>query len=168
MSSNSPEGFPCTVGKREFCSACAQFATGVAVATVLDPSGDPHGITVNSFTSVSLDPPLILICIGHSAGILAHFRTSPSFGINLLSEAQEPLSVRFAERGRDRFGNIVWVPGETGVPLIPDVLATIECRRVRIETAGDHEIILGEVVRTNVRGGRPLLYFGSAYRRLEP
>jgi flavin reductase (DIM6/NTAB) family NADH-FMN oxidoreductase RutF len=168
MSSNLPEALPRRPDKRDFCLACAQFATGVAVATVLDPAGAPHGITVNSFTSVSLDPPLVLICIGHAAGILAHFRTSPSFGINVLSETQEHLSLRFAERGRDRFGDIPWAPGETGVPLIPGVLGAIECRRVRTETAGDHDIFIGEVVGTSVRGGRPLIYYGSAYRRLEP
>lgn len=168
MSSNLPEGLSRSIDKREFCRACGQFATGVTVAAVLDAAADPHGMTVNSFTSVSLDPPLVLICVGHAASILEHFRSSAFFGVSVLNENQEHLSRRFAERGRDRFGEIPWCPGQTGVPLIPDAVAAIECRLVRTETAGDHDILIAEVVRTEIRGGRPLVYFDGGYRRLEP
>lgn len=167
MSSNHPQSQAGKVGSRDFIRACGQFATGVAVATVVDAAGTPHGITVNSFTSVSLDPPLVLICIGHSAPILRLFRDAGRFGLNMLAESQRHLSEHFARRGNDRFESVPWYPGETGVPLIPGVLATLECRLARAETAGDHDILIGEVRATAVRGGRPLIYYGSAYRRLE-
>ncbi|HWQ55804.1 MAG TPA: flavin reductase family protein [Bryobacteraceae bacterium] len=168
MSSNLPSPSSGNVEKAEFCRACAQFATGVAVATVRDAEGAPHGITINSFTSVSLEPPLVLICVGHSASILQRFRVTGYFGLNMLSEHQQHLSEHFARRAEDRFESVPWYPGATGVPLIPDVLGTVECRVVRAVTAGDHDILLGEVLRTEVRGGRPLIYYGSAYRRLDP
>lgn len=168
MSSNRLPTLTGNVEKGEFCRACGQFATGVAIAATLDREGTPHGITVNSFTSVSLDPPLVLICIGHSAAILDLFRPEGRFSLNLLSEDQQDLSEHFARSGEDRFESVPWQPGETGAPLIPEVLATIECRIQRVETAGDHDIVIAEVLRTNVRGGRPLIYYGSRYRRLVP
>jgi flavin reductase (DIM6/NTAB) family NADH-FMN oxidoreductase RutF len=155
------------VGKREFVRACAQFATGVAVATLLDAGGAPHGITVNSFTSVSLEPPLVLLCIGHSAAILRHFRPQVHFALNMLSEDQRHVSEHFARTGGARFEGVSWRPGRTGAPVVEDVLATLECRLARTETAGDHDILIAEVLHTAVRGGRPLVYYGSAYRRLE-
>lgn len=167
MSSNPLESPPAAVDKREFCRACAQFATGVAVAAVVDDQGEARGLTINSFTSVSLAPPLILICIGHTAGALPVFRARTHFGISVLNEDQRSVSDRFAEHGRDRFQGASWCPGVTGVPLIPDALAWIECRVVRVEAAGDHDIFIGEVVRTIVGGGPPLIYYGSAYRHLE-
>ncbi len=167
MSSNPPQDLSGAVDAREFCRACAQFATGVGIASVLDGAGEAHGLTVNSFTSVSLEPPLVLICIGHSAAAIEHFRACAHFGISMLDEEQEALSLRFAERGRDRFQEVPWCAGRTGVPLIPDALAAIELRLVKTLTAGDHDIFIGEVVRTIVRGGNPLIYYGSGYRRLE-
>lgn len=168
MSSNHPPALTGKVGKGEFCGACGQFATGVAVAAARDAEGTPHGITVNSFTSVSLEPPLVLICIGHSAGILSLFRPGGHFALNLLTEDQQHLSEHFARSGEDRFEGVAWEPGETGAPLIPGVLAHIECRVGRAEPAGDHDIVIAEVLRTAVRGGRPLIYYGSRYGRLEP
>ena len=107
--------------------ACAQFSTGVAIATVLDSDGAPHGMTINSFTSVSLEPPLVLICIDHKGRILDHFLASDFFAINILRDNQQPLSERFARAGEDRFGAVEWYPGETRMPLIPDALAVLEC-----------------------------------------
>ena len=167
MSSNLPQLPSLVVGEREFRRACAQFATGVAVATVLDESGAPHGMTVNSFTSVSLAPPLALICIAHSASVIDLFRRAGHFGISMLGEEQRALSERFAQRGRDRFDDVPWCPGDSGVPLIPDAPSHIEFRLVRTETAGDHDIFIGEAVRTVVRAGNPLIYYGSGYSRLE-
>lgn len=168
MSSNHPRSKPGGIGPREFTRACGQFATGVAIATATDGAGVPHGITVNSFTSVSLSPPLVLICISHPAPILPIFREVGRFGLNMLNESQRRLSERFSRRSRHPFDGVSWYPGETGVPLIADVLATLECRLVRAEPAGDHDILIAEVVATSVRGGRPLVFYGSTYRRLEP
>lgn len=156
------------VEKEEFCRACGRFATGVAVVTVLDEQDVPHGMTVNSFTSVSLAPPLILICVAHTASALAAFRAVKRFGINVLREDQEYLSAHFARPRLDRFDGVPWERGAGGAPLIPGVLATLECERVETVTAGDHDIFIAEVVATCVRDGRPLLYFASRYQALEP
>jgi flavin reductase (DIM6/NTAB) family NADH-FMN oxidoreductase RutF len=156
------------VDKEAFRRACASFPTGVTVATAVGTDGAPHGLTVSSFTSVSLSPPLVLVCIGHSSTVLKHFRASPFFGINILREANTEVSEHFARKGRDRFNGVEWLPGKTGAPLLPDALAVLECKRTDTVGAGDHDILIGKVVRAEWREGRPLVYFGSAYRRLEP
>jgi flavin reductase (DIM6/NTAB) family NADH-FMN oxidoreductase RutF len=160
----SREGFGVTPD--EFRRACGRFATGVTIATVLDASGTPHGLTVSSFTSVSLEPPLVLICLGHAVTIIDSFRAASHFGINVLSAAQQDLSDRFARKGHDRFNGIPWTPGETGVPLLPGVLAAIECAVEQRVTSGDHDILIGRMVRAQVAEGEPLLYFASRYRAL--
>jgi flavin reductase (DIM6/NTAB) family NADH-FMN oxidoreductase RutF len=136
------------------------------VVTVRDASGALHGMTANSFTSVSLTPPLVLVCVDRSALILEHFRSSPYFGINILSASQRPLSDQFAGRGYDRFQGVAWYAGQTGVPLLPDVLATIECSRGEVMTAGDHDIVIGEVLHANCQDGDPLVFYCSQYRSL--
>jgi len=150
----------------EFRKACGRFATGVTIASVMDSRGVPHGLTVSSFTSVSLDPPLILICLGHAVAAIHHFRAATHFGINVLAEDQRPLSDRFARKGHDRFEGVEWTTGDTGVPLIPGVLAALECAVHRIIPMGDHDILVGEMVRAQVHDGPPLLYFASSYRHL--
>ena len=154
------------VTREEFRRACGRFATGVTIASVVDTKGVPHGLTVSSFTSVSLDPPLILICLGHEVSAISHFRTATHFGINVLAEDQRTLSERFARKGAGRFDGLAWQPGVTGVPLLPAVLAAIECAVHRIVPMGDHDILVGEMVHARVNDGEPLLYFGSGYRKL--
>jgi flavin reductase (DIM6/NTAB) family NADH-FMN oxidoreductase RutF len=155
------------VGPQVFLRACAQFATGIAVTTVLDYSGAPVGMTVNSFTSVSLTPPLVLVCIDHKARILDSLRMSEFFAINILREDQQSLSMRFARPVEDRFDAVEWFPGETGMPLIPGALATMECTVFQRVEAGDHTIVIGEVVSAIRHEGRPLLYFSSSYQILK-
>jgi len=152
----------------EFRRACGRFATGVTIATVVDRAGAPHGLTVSSFTSVSLHPPLVLICVGHEATNFALFSTATHFGINILKEDQQALSDRFARRGHDRFGGLAWQPGKTGVPLLPGCLAQIECAVHQRVRAGDHDIFVGEMVRAHVTDGEPLIHVLGAYRNLEP
>jgi flavin reductase (DIM6/NTAB) family NADH-FMN oxidoreductase RutF len=150
----------------EFRRACGRFATGVTIASVFDSAGSPHGLTVSSFTSVSLEPPLILICLGHAVTVIDHFRAASHFGINVLTEHQRDLSERFARKGEDRFNGIPWERGETGVPLIPGVLAAIECSTHHRIRSGDHDIFIGEMVRAKVADGEPLIYFAGGYRGL--
>jgi flavin reductase ActVB len=152
--------------KHQFRRVCGRFASGITVATVRDAQGAAHGMTANSFTSVSLAPPLVLICVDHRARILEHFRISAHFGINVLSASQRLLSDRFAGSGYDRFEGVEWTPGETGVPLLPGVLATLECVRVNVVTAGDHDIVIGEVLHSICHEGEPLLFYGSQYHSL--
>jgi flavin reductase (DIM6/NTAB) family NADH-FMN oxidoreductase RutF len=148
----------------QFRRACGRFATGIAIASVLDAKGAPHGLTVNSFSSVSLDPPLILICLGHAVSAIHHFRTASHFGINILAEDQRAVSDRFSRQREDRFEGVPWQPGITGVPLLPGVLAAIECAVYRIVPMGDHDILVGEMVHVQVADGEPLLHFSGRYR----
>jgi flavin reductase (DIM6/NTAB) family NADH-FMN oxidoreductase RutF len=153
---------------RQFRLACGRYSTGVVVATVVDGYGDPHGITVNSFTSVSLAPPLVSICLDHRARILEHFRPGVHFGINVLNEYQREISDYFASSKRDRFNGIDWNPGGTGVPLLRRGLAFLECSIRNRVPAGDHDIVIGEVLSASIEEGRPLIYYASGYRKLDP
>ena len=155
------------VTSEEFRRACGRFASGVTIATVLDAKGTPHGLTVSSFASVSLHPPLILICLGHEVAAIKHFRAGRYFAVNVLTEAQRPLSDRFARKGHDRFDGLAWQPGKSGAPLLPNALATLECAVFERTAAGDHDIFVGEVVHVRVADGVPLIHFASAYRKLE-
>jgi flavin reductase (DIM6/NTAB) family NADH-FMN oxidoreductase RutF len=141
------------VTSAEFRRACGRFATGVAIATVLDGRGTPHGLTVSSFTSASLDPPLILICLGHRVSAIDAFRASAHFGINVLAGDQRDLAERFARKTQDRFDGLKWRRGKTGVPLLPGVLAAIECAVRQRITAGDHDVFVGEMVGARVAAG---------------
>ena len=128
--------------------------------------GTPHGLTVSSFTSVSLDPPLILICLGHRVTVIEAFRAARYFGISVLAENQRELSERFARKGHDRFDGVEWHCGATGAPLLNGVLAAIECEVHQRFTAGDHDIFVGRMLRAQVRDGAPLIYYASRYRTL--
>jgi len=158
---------PPSNGPEAFRKACALFATGVTVATVRAPDGTPHGLTVSSFTSVSIAPPQVLICIDYACPFLSYFRLSTNFAVNILSESQRNLSVIFAEKPEGRFEGVAWDTGLTGAPLLPDCLASIECRVTTIFEAGDHAIFLGEVLRTESRDGPPLLYFNRDYHTIQ-
>jgi flavin reductase (DIM6/NTAB) family NADH-FMN oxidoreductase RutF len=160
----SPVG---TVDRNQFCRACGRFATGITIVTSLGPEGEPHGMTANSFTSVSLAPPLVLVCVDHGCKVLGHFRRGEYFGINVLKEGQQELSAHFARGGHDRFNGVKWHGGETGVPLLPDALAAMECALTKTVDAGDHTILIGEVLHVKIREGRPLVYFSSTYRKLD-
>ncbi len=154
------------VAPQNFRRVSSFFTTGVTVTTVLATDGIPHGITLNSFTSVSLTPPLILVCIDHRSQVIPYFRIGRHFGVNVLREGQEELSRRFSRGGPDRFECVNWYAGRTGVPLLSGVLATLECVLVETSRAGDHAILLGQVVDANCADGNPLAYFKSSYRCL--
>jgi flavin reductase (DIM6/NTAB) family NADH-FMN oxidoreductase RutF len=155
------------VTSAEFRRACGHFATGVTIASVLDAQGTPHGLTVSSFTSVSLDPPLILICLGHRVSAIDAFRASAHFGINVLAEDQRDLAERFARKAQDRFDGLKWRRGKTGVPILAGVLAAIECAVRQRFTAGDHDVFVGEMVGAHVAAGAPLIHLAGRYRRLD-
>jgi len=159
---------PAPFDPAQFRRACARFATGITVSTALAPDGTPHGFTANSFTSVSMEPPMVLICVDHRANVLRHFEDAKHFGVNILAEDQEALSVRFAERGLDRFVGIDWHTGATGVPLLGGALARFECATIQTLAAGDHTIILGEVLYAEWQEGAPLLYFAHGYHTALP
>jgi flavin reductase (DIM6/NTAB) family NADH-FMN oxidoreductase RutF len=166
MSSEGSVECPAPVSSEEFRRACGRFSSGVTIATVLDAEGAPHGLTVSSFTSVSLVPPLISICLGHAVTVIDLFRASNFFGVNILSETQQYLAEQFARKGHDRFQGVAWTAGATGVPLIDDVLAAIECQVERRIPVGDHDILVGRMVGTRVTDGQPLLHFFGEYQKL--
>jgi flavin reductase (DIM6/NTAB) family NADH-FMN oxidoreductase RutF len=166
MSSEGTQVRPEEVSSEEFRRACGRFATGVAIASVVDERGTAHGLTVSSFTSVSLHPPLLLICLGHDVTMIEEFRRASHFGINILRKEDRELSQRFATKGLDKFKGIAWRTGQTGVPLIDCALTTIECETHQRITSGDHDILVGRVVATRVGDGAPLIYYASRYRTL--
>lgn len=136
------------------------------MATVADAQGRPHGLTINSFTSVSLAPPLVLLCLGLEVSVKEAFDTARFFGINVLAAGQRDLAERFARKSFDRFAGLAWHPGETGAPLLTGVLATIECAVFQRIPAGDHEILLGEALHAHATEGSPLVFHGSVYHTL--
>jgi flavin reductase (DIM6/NTAB) family NADH-FMN oxidoreductase RutF len=145
---------------------CAKFATGITVVTTLDSQGHPHGMTVNSFSSVSLDPPLVLVSIDLRSALLGHFISSSWFAINILAEHQEDLSRRFSSPSENRFIDVDWHAAPSGTPLLDGVLAQLECSVVRTFEVGDHTVLIGEVRRAGCTEGKPLVFFDSAYRNL--
>ncbi len=152
---------------RTLRDAMGCFATGITIVTALDATGTPVGLTANSFTSVSLDPPLLLVCIANTAGTAPILRDAAHFGVNVLQIGQQPTSNRFAAKGEDRFANQPWAPGQTSVPLLGGSLVSFECQRESLHEAGDHFILVGRVVRAQFEPHRdPLLYFRGKYRRL--
>jgi flavin reductase (DIM6/NTAB) family NADH-FMN oxidoreductase RutF len=152
---------------RTLRDALGCFATGITVVTAVGGDGAPIGLTANSFTSVSLAPPLLLVCIANSAGSAQALRTTEHFAVNVLQIGQQPISGRFAGKGEDRFGQTQWSPGETGAPILAGSLGAFECRRRAVHEAGDHFILVGEVLRAQFDPRRdPLLFFRGKYRRL--
>jgi len=152
---------------RTLRDALGCFATGVTVVTTLGPTGNPVGLTANSFTSVSLDPPLLLVCLATAVGSLPAFVAASHFAVNVLHNGQQPVSGRFASKGEDRFAATDWERWDSGVPIISSSLASFECAREAMHEAGDHLILVGRVNRVRFEPRRdPLLYFRGRYRRL--
>ena len=152
----------------EFRTALRSFAAGVTVVTTRDREGRPSGLTASAFTSVSLTPPLVLVCVDHAATAHPDFRTHGWFAVNVLRREQESLSRRFAVSGSDKFQGLAYHDGSSGLPLLDGTLATLECRIVDAHEAGDHTIFIGLVESASISGGRPLIYFHSAYYSLTP
>ena len=142
------------------------FATGVTIITTQDRNANPSGLTANAFTSLSLDPPLALICVDKQAHCYSSFDESKIFAINVLGEGQEDISRRFATKGTDKFAGIHWHRSKNGYALIDGAIGYIECRIVQSHDGGDHTIYIGEIVSASVSPGRPLLFFKGKYHRL--
>ncbi len=162
------EGAP-GLTQAEFRKALGLFATGVTVVTV-DHEGEIHGMTANAFTSVSLDPLLVLVCVDHRARTHAHLHAKKRFGINVLSESQRAISEYYArsterhqhaEEAGARFDRT-----RHGTPVLHGALAYLECRLQTAHDAGDHTIFIAEVEDAVVREGNPLLFFRGKYRKI--
>jgi flavin reductase (DIM6/NTAB) family NADH-FMN oxidoreductase RutF len=138
----------------------------VTVITARDAEGHPHGVTISSFSSLSLKPQLVMVCIDLRSGVLGHFLESAHFAINILAEHQEEHSRRFASISESRFHGIDWHEAESGAPLLDGALAHLECATTRWFEAGDHVVLIGEVLRAGYREGKPLVFFASKYATL--
>ena len=154
----------------EFRHALGQFATGVTVVTAERAPGKVHGMTANSFASVSLDPPLILVCVDQHAHLLAMVKARKRFGVSVLKEDQRAMSEYFAqpeeniemeERLGVRFG---WTA--SGIPVLEDTLVQLGCNVVATYLSGDHTVFIGEVETAKVFSGEPLLFFRGQYRQI--
>lgn len=157
-----------TIDLDTFRSVLGRFASGVTVVTVVDPDGRDLGMTVSAFASVSLDPPLVSVCIDHAASMHGALLIAERFGVNILASEQEALSRRFAGvESVHRFEGIGYERGESGVVLLDDAVAHMECERVTQHEAGDHTLFIGQVERAIARDARPLLYYRGGYARLE-
>ena len=154
------------ISRDEFRHALGRFASGVTVITTKDADDNRHGITVSAFCSVSLDPPLILICIDKYTGSHHAFEENEFFAVNILREDQQHFSDQFASPLPDKFKDIEFYENEQGIPIIKNALANLECRRVNAHDNGDHTIFVGAVERATVTDGEPLVYFHGNYRKL--
>jgi flavin reductase (DIM6/NTAB) family NADH-FMN oxidoreductase RutF len=150
-----------------FRSVLGRFAAGITIVTARDESGKDHGMTVSAFCSLSLNPPMVMLCVDHAASMHDLLLGHPRFGISVLSSDQEEHSRRFSREESDRFDGIAYARGDNGVVLLHEALAHMECRVVRHHDAGDHTIFIAEVDRGEAREGRPLLYYRGGYAQLE-
>ncbi|MCS6804354.1 MAG: flavin reductase family protein [Acidobacteriota bacterium] len=154
------------ISKDEFRQSLSRFASGVTVVTTRDADGCPRGMTVSAFCSLSLEPPLVLICIDKTAESHPAFSQSGVFAVNVLADNQEFLSRQFSTAVEDRFAGIAYHAGLDGVPVLDGALANLQCRLVHSYDGGDHTIFVGQIEATTVREGNPLLYFRGRYRQL--
>ena len=154
------------IDPKELRRLMGQFATGVTIITTRDFENRPYGLPANAFTSLSLDPPLVLICIDRNAETFSHFYASKCFVVNILTEQQQELSTRFAKSGGFKFEGVAYETNGMGVPVLDGTLAHLECALIETHEAGDHVIHVGRVENFAVRGGRPLLFFQGRYRQL--
>lgn len=149
----------------EFRRALSCFATGVAVVTALDENGEKAGMTISSFNSVSLDPPLVLWSIAEDSYSYKVFMEAEYFAVNVLAMHQKELSSRFAQSGTDKFDGIECRDGLHGVPILPDYAACFECSVEHRYEGGDHKIIVGRVLRMEDRETDPLIFYRSRFLR---
>lgn len=159
-----------SIDQRSFRKALGCFASGVTVITTSDPATRaPLGVTVSAFSSLSLDPPLVLFCLGNKTSSLPAFQGFGHFAINILAEGQRDLSIRFASRSEDKWAGVAWEPGATGVPLLGGCLVNLECSVAAVHEGGDHLIFVGKVEGMRYQeGGSPLIYFRGGYMDLPP
>lgn len=155
------------VSNEEFRAALGRFASGVTIVTTKDRDNGLHGLTVSAFTSVSLNPPLILVCIDNRSSSLEHLVEGCFFAVNILDETQQSLSNRFASKDPNRFEGTAFTLGDRGsAPLLEGALAHLQCKVVHHYPGGDHTIIVGEVEAVTIHDKKPLLYYHGGYQQL--
>ncbi|MGE0543026.1 MAG: flavin reductase family protein [Dehalococcoidia bacterium] len=158
-----------TVDTTAFRNAMAQFASGVTVVTTTDDDGIPWGFTASAFSSLSLDPPLVLVCLEKKAESHAAFHSTDKFTVSILAEGQRDEAMRFAARGTDKFGSFDVIVGDaTGLPLIPGAMVHLECRMHDRLPGGDHTILIGEVLSASTQDKPPLLHHNRRFGAFHP
>lgn len=150
-----------------FRAVLGRFASGVTVVTTRGADGSDYGMTVSAFCSLSLGPPLVLACIDHNASMYSHIGDSSHFVVNILNAGQEAIARRFAGPEPARFDGLGYSRSQTGIAVLHDVLAYIECRRVAQHAGGDHTIFVGEAEEAYSEEARPLLYYRGGFAQLE-
>ena len=154
------------IDRNELRRVMGHFATGVTIITTVSKSGQLFGLTANAFTSVSLDPPLLLISVDKKAESYPCFEESKVFTVNILSDSQEALSRKFAVSGGNKFEGVAYHMGANGVPIILGTVGYIECRVYATYDGGDHSIYLGEILEAEASEGKPLMFFRGGYRTI--
>ena len=156
-----------SVSPDEFRSVLGRFPSGVTVVTTTARDRSDQGMTVSAFCSVSLEPPLVLICIEKTASAYDALTTAPGFVVNILSASQEQIARRFSIVDIDRFEGVGYSRSQNGFAVLDDVLGVIECATFAMHDAGDHTIIVGEVEAARAENRTPLLYYRGGYAQLE-
>lgn len=164
------DGMRMGIEKAEFRRVMGHLSTGVTVVAARNPkSGSPCGLTATAVTSVSLEPPLVLVCIDKAATSHDPVLAAGTFSVNVLSQGQERIARRFAEwDSSEKFDGIAYREEVSGAPLLDDALAWLDCRVWATYEGGDHTIVVGEVLRADAREGEPLLYYRGGYGRFTP
>ena len=157
------------IDESTFRTASGLWATGVSIVTTTDLSNNPFGLTMNSVTSLSLHPPMFLVCVDLSSDTMEPILERRAFCINVLTEAQTDLSNRFAKKGQNKFDGIDWSPGATLTPVLEDSYLSIECTTSNVYEGGDHRVVCGEVSQLHFNSdplSKPLIYFKGKYNAL--
>lgn len=154
------------IDRNELRRVMGHFATGVTIITTVSKDGNIFGLTANAFTSVSLDPPLLLISVDKKAESYPCFEESRVFTVNILSDEQEALSRKFAVSGGDKFQGVAYRAGANGVPILDGALAYLECKLYATYDGGDHTLFLGEIEQAETREVMPLIFYRGGYRAI--
>ncbi|WP_417586692.1 flavin reductase family protein [Pararhodobacter oceanensis] len=154
------------INSKQLRDVLGRFATGVTVVTSIGDEGSPVGLVVNSFSSVSLEPPLILWSIGLNSPSHRAFCTHPGFAVNVMGVDAKDETLRFCTPSDNKFDGVEWWAGKHGVPVLSNALATLECATEQRIVSGDHEIFIGRVLRVDVREGSPLLFHRGQFTEI--
>lgn len=168
MNDSMQNGLAATLNARDLRDVLSHFATGVVAITALDPDSKlPAGLAANSFTSVSLDPPLVAFCVAKTSSSWPRIREAGKYVVNILSDAQENVCRRLAVRGGDKFAGLTWAPSPAGAPVLDDGLAWLEAELEAEHEAGDHVIVVSRVTHTHAGELEPLIFYRGKYGRVE-
>jgi flavin reductase (DIM6/NTAB) family NADH-FMN oxidoreductase RutF len=154
------------IDKAQFRQVLGNFPAGVTVVTLTGPENKPYGLTATAFTSVSLLPPMVLVCVDKKTDSHPHFVPGGAFVVNLLAQDQQDVSQRFATRAIDKFAGVEWKIGALGAPVLAGTIGHMECRVAHSYDGGDHTIFVGEIESAAATDGQPLVYFRGAYRKV--